>query len=109
MLYSVFYRFGQAKYVYGVSILILSQFLPLPKLPQNLTYSMKIVRNDPKIVISINRLRVNVTNILWAAFSYESFAGSFLHLYFRFIGFGRKNIGAKAERKMLVKLSLDLS
>jgi hypothetical protein len=50
-------------------------------------------------------LTVNFTNILHAAFSCKSFARSFLNLDLRFVLFWRKNIGAKAVRKMLVKLT----
>jgi hypothetical protein len=46
---------------------------------------------------------VNFTNIIRAAFSYKSFA---LSLDLRFVLFWRKNIGAKAVRNMLVKLTL---
>ncbi len=54
------------------------------------------------------RLAINFTNIIRAAFSYESFARSFFVLRFvlRFVLFWRKNIGAKAACNMLVKLTL---
>ncbi len=44
---------------------------------------------------------VNITNILCAAFLYESLAQSFLYWYFKFELFWRKNI----IHKMLVKLT----
>ncbi len=49
---------------------------------------------------------VNFINILCAAFSYECFAReTFLYLDLRFELFWRKNIGAKAARIMLAKLT----
>ena len=48
---------------------------------------------------------VNFTNILRAAFSYESLLSSFSVDTLRFDFFWRKEIGAKAARKMLVKLT----
>ena len=47
---------------------------------------------------------VNFTKILRAAFSYESVLSSFSLLRARFVFFWQKKIGAKAARKMLVKL-----
>jgi hypothetical protein len=47
----------------------------------------------------------NFTNIIRAAFSYESFARSFFVLRFKVCTFLRKNIGAKAACNMLVKLA----
>jgi hypothetical protein len=54
-----------------------------------------------------HRQGVNFTNILRAAFSYESFARSFFVLRFKVCTFWRKNIGAKAASNMLVKLTQD--
>ena len=51
---------------------------------------------------------VNFTNNLWAAFWYKSVLSSFSVLTLRFVIFRRKDIGAKAARKMLVKLTPDL-
>ncbi len=51
-------------------------------------------------------LGVNFTNILRAAFSYESSAWSFFVLRFRVCTFWRKNIGTKAACNMLVKLTI---
>ena len=45
------------------------------------------------------------TNILQAAFSYESVFAAFLYLQFGFVIFWQKNIGAKAACKMLMKLA----
>ena len=49
---------------------------------------------------------VNFTNILQAAFLYKSVLSSFSVLTFRFVIFWRKEIGAKAACKLLVKLTL---
>ena len=51
------------------------------------------------------QLGASFTNILRAAFSYESVLSSFSVLTFRFVIFWRKEIGANAARKMLVKLT----
>ncbi len=48
---------------------------------------------------------VNFTNILWAAFSYKSFLRSFYVLTIWVCNFWRKEFGAKAAHKMLVKLT----
>ncbi len=48
---------------------------------------------------------VYFTNILRAAFSYESFFAAFMCLQFGFVIFWRKDFGAKAAHKMLVKLT----
>jgi hypothetical protein len=48
---------------------------------------------------------VNFTNILRAAFSYESFCASFMYLQFGFVILWRKDFGTKAAHKMLVKLT----
>jgi hypothetical protein len=48
---------------------------------------------------------VNFTNILRSAFTYVNCAGSFLCLRFRFVLYWRKTVGAKAARRMLVKLT----
>ena len=52
---------------------------------------------------------VNFTNILRAPFSYESLLSSFSVDKLRFDFFWRKDIGAKAARKTLVKLTIGLS
>ena len=51
------------------------------------------------------RQGVNFTNILRAPFSYESLLSSFSVDTLRFDFFWRKDIGAKAARKTLVKLT----
>jgi hypothetical protein len=48
---------------------------------------------------------VNFTNILRAAFLYKSFLRGFICLQFGFVIFWRKDFGAKAAHKMLVKLT----
>ena len=58
-----------------------------------------------KCAFSTRNTGVNFTNILRAAFLCESLVSSFSVLTFRFVIFGRKEIGAKAARKMLVKLT----
>ncbi len=50
-------------------------------------------------------LGVNFINVLRAAFTYVSCACSFLCLHFRFVLYWRKTVGAKAARRMLMKLS----
>ncbi len=49
-------------------------------------------------------LGVNLTNILQAVFGYKSILSNFSLILFGFLNFWRKNIGAKATGKMLVKL-----
>ena len=48
---------------------------------------------------------VNFTNILRAAFLYESLLSSFLYLWLRFVFFWQKEIGENTSHKMLVKLT----
>jgi hypothetical protein len=48
---------------------------------------------------------VNFTNILRAAFSYESFLHHFYVLTIWVCNFWQKDFGAKAAHKMLVKLT----
>ena len=65
-----------------------------------------ILLHSPQSSVQIvSQSRVNFTNNLRAAFSYESVLSSFSVLTFRFVIFQRKEIGAKAARKMLVKLT----
>ena len=54
---------------------------------------------------AIHRVGVNFTNILRAPFSYKSLLSSFSVDKLRFDFFWRKDIGAKAARKTLVKLT----
>jgi hypothetical protein len=59
-------------------------------------------RHHPVGLFSLNELRqgINFTNILRAAFSYESFAQSFFCSYILGLNFfWQKNIGANAYRK----------
>ncbi len=51
--YSVFHRFREAKFANGGSILSSSQFLMLPQLPQKMKLVSKVVKIDPKIIISL--------------------------------------------------------
>jgi hypothetical protein len=41
----------QAKFVYGGSILCLSQFLLLPQLPQKMELTSKVVKVDWKVIV----------------------------------------------------------
>jgi hypothetical protein len=61
---------------------------------------------DCRTMISFNVVPwLNFTNVLCAAFTYESFAHSFLCLCCRFVLYWCKTVGAKAGRRMLIKLS----
>jgi len=51
--YSVFHRFGQAKFAYGDLILSSSQFSLLPQRPLKMTHAVKVVKIDLKIIISL--------------------------------------------------------
>ncbi len=55
--------------------------------------------------VLLHHAGVNFTNILRAAFSYESFCASFMCLQFGFVIFWRKDFGTKAAHEMLVKLT----
>ncbi len=55
-IYSVFQGFSKAKYAHGGSILSLSQFLILPQLPQKMKLASKVVKIDPKIIVSLFRI-----------------------------------------------------
>jgi hypothetical protein len=48
-----FHGFGQAKFPDGGLVLGLSQFSILPQLPPKILLDSKVVKNDPKIIISI--------------------------------------------------------
>ncbi len=52
-LYSVFHRFMQAKFANGGSILSSSQFSILPQLTQKIKLASKVVKVDPKIIVSL--------------------------------------------------------
>ncbi len=54
--YSVFHRFRHAKFANGGSILSSSQFSILPKLPQKMKFATKVVKIDPKIIISLPKI-----------------------------------------------------
>jgi hypothetical protein len=51
--YSVFQGYSLAKFAYGGSILSLSQFLILPQLPQKMKLKSKVVKINPKIIVSL--------------------------------------------------------
>jgi hypothetical protein len=52
--YSVFHRFGQAKFAYDGSNLSSKRFLSLLQLLKKLTLFAKIVTNDSKIIILLH-------------------------------------------------------
>ncbi len=52
--YRAFKRFGQAKFPDGCSILGSSQFSILPQLPPTILINSKVVKIDPKIIISLH-------------------------------------------------------
>jgi hypothetical protein len=54
--YSVFHRFGQAKFVNIVLILSQSQISTLPQLHQKMKLVSKVVKNDTKIIISLPKI-----------------------------------------------------
>jgi len=58
--YRAFHGFGQVKFPDGCLVLGLSQFLILPKLPPKILFDSKVVKIDPKIIISL-RLSKYVT------------------------------------------------
>ncbi len=51
--YSVFQGFSLAKFAYSGSILSSSQFLIEPQLPQKMKLTSKVVKIDPKIIVSL--------------------------------------------------------
>jgi len=53
MNYRAFHGFGQAKFSYGSLALGSSQFTLLTQLPQKMTLNLKVVKIDPKIIISL--------------------------------------------------------
>jgi hypothetical protein len=53
---SVFHRFRQAKSANGGSIVTSSQFSILPQLPQKMKLVSKVVKIDPKIIVSIPKI-----------------------------------------------------
>jgi hypothetical protein len=56
IIYSVFRRFGQAKFVNGVLILSPGQFPLLPYLPQITKLASKVVKTNPKIIFSLPKI-----------------------------------------------------
>jgi hypothetical protein len=51
--YRAFHGFGQAKFPDGGSVLGSSQFTQLPQLPLKTTLNLKVVKINPKIIISL--------------------------------------------------------
>ncbi len=51
--YRAFHGFGQAKFPYGSLVLGSSQFSILPQLPPKIMLDSKVVKIDPKIMISL--------------------------------------------------------
>jgi len=51
--YRAFHRIGQAKFLYDGSVLGSSQFSILPQLPPKMMLNSKVVKIDPKIIISL--------------------------------------------------------
>ncbi len=49
----MFHGFEQAKFPDGGSVLGLSKFLILPQLPPKIRLNSKVVKIDPKIIISL--------------------------------------------------------
>jgi len=50
----VFHGFGQAKFACRGLVLGSSQFTLLPQLPLKMTFDLKVVKIDSKIIISLN-------------------------------------------------------
>ncbi len=74
--------------------------------PQELTLKGEQLNGRQIMSFSLHiRPGVNFTNILQAAFSFESFCAAFMCLQFGFIIFWQKDFGSKAAHKMLVKLT----
>jgi len=51
--YREFHGFGKAKFPDGGLVLGLSQFLILPQLPPKILLSSKVIKINPKIIISL--------------------------------------------------------
>jgi hypothetical protein len=56
LTYSRFQGFSKAKSANGGSILSLSQFMILPQLPQKMKLASKVVKIDPKIIVSLPKI-----------------------------------------------------
>jgi len=52
--YREFHGFGQAKFSDGGSVLVSSQFSIAPQLPSKIQLDSKVVKIDPKIIISLH-------------------------------------------------------
>ncbi len=59
---SLFYRFRQAKYAYGSSILSSNHFLLLFQLPQKMKFASIVVKTDQKIIISLPKIKIRETH-----------------------------------------------
>jgi len=53
--YGAFHRFGQAKFALGDSFLGLSQFTQMTQLPPKILLNSKVVKTDPKRIISLRK------------------------------------------------------
>jgi hypothetical protein len=78
-----------------------SSFCAKSLLPKNYKPKFEVHKSGAKSI----GMTVNFTNILCAAFSYQSSFAAFMSLQFGFLIFWRKDFGAKAALKMLVKLT----
>jgi hypothetical protein len=61
-MYSVFQGFSKAKSANGGSILSSSQFLILPQLPQKIKLTLKVVKVNSKIIISLPKILIPETH-----------------------------------------------
>ncbi len=66
--YSVFHQFRQAKLANGGSILSSSQFLILSQLPQKMKLVSKVVKIDPKIIVSLPEIEICETHCISTSF-----------------------------------------
>jgi hypothetical protein len=60
--YIVFHRFRKAKFAYSGSVLSSSQFSILPQLPQKMKLASKVVKIDPKIIVSLPKIQIPETH-----------------------------------------------
>ncbi len=56
VIYRVFHRFRQAKFVNGDSILSSTPFLLLPQLTGKARFDLKMVKFDSKIIVSLPKI-----------------------------------------------------
>jgi hypothetical protein len=69
-----FYRFGQAKFLWGGFVLGSSQFSLMPQLPQKITLNFKVPKMDSKIIISLFESKF-VTHTLYIPGIFPIFSG----------------------------------